>query len=210
MSGEGFLGRWSRLKKEITADSPAGEILDGELEVNAITTAIEVAPTDGIEVEAEPVELTDEDMPALETLTADSDYSGFLSPKVSEELRKMALRKLFGLPMFNVRDGLDDYDDDFTKFEALGDIIPAEMKYRMEKEAERLLADAEAAEDDGIEEIDDLDSVEEILNDEEPADDFAPELDSISDDAPLPVEFQADTLLPPGQKEHNQPTGMNS
>ena len=40
-------------------------------------------------------ERTDADMPPLESLSADSDFTGFLSPKVSESLRRAALRKLF-------------------------------------------------------------------------------------------------------------------
>ena len=92
--------------------------------------------------------LTDEDMPALESLDEGSDYSGFLSPGVSEELRRRALRKLFMSAVFNVRDGLDDYDEDFTSFEALGDIVTSDMKHMAEVEAERAKqarADAEPA-----------------------------------------------------------------
>ena len=79
--------------------------------------------------------LADEDMPPLETLTEESDYTGFLSPKVSDELRKLALRKLFHGSQFNICDGLDDYDEDFTKFAKLGDVITAEMRQRAELEA---------------------------------------------------------------------------
>ena len=63
----------------------------------------------------------------------------FFSPKVSEALRKQALRKLFGCSGFNIRDGLDDYDDDFTQFETLGDIITADMRHQMEMESRRRL-----------------------------------------------------------------------
>ena len=37
-------------------------------------------------------ELTDQDMPPLASLTADSDYSGSLSSKVSEALRRAACK----------------------------------------------------------------------------------------------------------------------
>lgn len=77
----------------------------------------------------------DADMPSIESLTEDSDFSGFMSPKVSEDLRKMALRKLFHSSCFNVCDGLDDYDEDFTTFEKLGNIITADIKHRFEMEA---------------------------------------------------------------------------
>ncbi|MCG7874275.1 MAG: DUF3306 domain-containing protein [Candidatus Thiodiazotropha lotti] len=93
----------------------------------------------------------DEDMPPLESLNDSSDYSGFLSPKVSEPLRKIALRKLFHGSDFNLCDGLDDYAEDFTKFEALGDVITADLKHQLEvqeqKEVEQqALAEAEPGE----------------------------------------------------------------
>ena len=87
-------------------------------------------------VEAEKVP-TDEDMPPLDSLDQNSDYSGFLSPGVTEGLRRRALRKLFLSAAFNVPDGLDDYDDDFTSFQALGDIVTSDMKHQAEMEAER-------------------------------------------------------------------------
>ena len=76
-------------------------------------------------------------------LGEDDDYSGFMSPGVSEALRAKALRKLFMSSKFNVVDGLNDYDDDFTSFEALGDIITSDMRHRMEVEAEKARAKAE-------------------------------------------------------------------
>ncbi len=80
---------------------------------------------------------TDADMPPLDALNEHSDYSGFLSPGVSEELRRLALRKLFHLPRFNVRDELDDCAEDYTGFTPLGDIVTADMRHRMELEKEK-------------------------------------------------------------------------
>ena len=77
----------------------------------------------------------DEDMPPVETLDEHSDVSEFFSPCVSDRLRTAALRKFFHSPVFNIVDGLDDYDDDFTSFKALGDIVTADMRHRMEMEA---------------------------------------------------------------------------
>ena len=85
-----------------------------------------------------PPPLTDADMPSLKDLDGDSDYAGFLSPDVSEELRRMALRQLFHSAQFNICDGLDDYDEDFTSFEKLGDIVTSDMKHRMEMEKKEL------------------------------------------------------------------------
>ena len=71
----------------------------------------------------------------LESLDEESDYTGFLSPGVSEDLRRMALRRLFHLPQFDIRDGLNDYDEDFRIFEPLGKIVTADMKYHAERQA---------------------------------------------------------------------------
>ena len=124
---EDFLHRWSRRKHE--AQQSVSD------EVSALSSSD--ATTERLP--------TDADMPPLDTLTDDSDYSGFFSPKVSETLRQQALRKLFRSAGFNIRDGLDDYDDDFTAFAELGDIVTADMQHQFEKQAQRLqeLADDE-------------------------------------------------------------------
>lgn len=94
-------------------------------------------------------------MPPIESLTAESDFTGFLSPKVSEALRKMALRKLFHGAEFNIRDGLDEYDGDYTKFEPLGDLVTSDMKFQIEMEARKKAEQAKqalVAEDEELEE----------------------------------------------------------
>ena len=79
-------------------------------------------------------------MPPLESLGEDSDYSGFLSPEVSDKLRQTALRKLFHGKAFNIVDGLDDYDDDFITALPLGDIVTADMRHQAEIELEKAKA----------------------------------------------------------------------
>ena len=112
--GGGFARRWSRRKRA----ARSGE----EASAEALPAVLEEAPAGALDAPAEPapvVELTDADMPPLDSLDEDSDYAGFLSPKVSEELRRAALRKLFSSALFNRVDGLDDYDEDFSSFEPL-------------------------------------------------------------------------------------------
>ena len=133
----GFLGRWSRLKTEArTADSEA--------------PAPPAAPAPAVQPEDAPPEL-----PPVESLTIDSDFRGFFHPKVDEDLRRSALRKLFSDPHFNVMDGLDVYIDDYSVSEP----IPPEMLAGM-KQAQRILRwaaghdDEEAAEERPESEID--------------------------------------------------------
>jgi hypothetical protein len=119
---QGWLSRWSRQK---LAMRDVANSLDQQVD----TSVSEVEQLDSQDLDALP---TDADMPPIESLTESSDYSGFMSPKVSEHLRRQALRKLFSSSSFNVCDGLDDYDEDFTQFTKLGDIVTADMKHQLE------------------------------------------------------------------------------
>ncbi len=127
-SRESPLSRWSRRKLE------AEQALEAETQPVA---RAEIASGD-LPAEAPAPVLTDADMPAIDTLSDESDFSPFMSPGVSDELRNLALRKLFGSPVFNIRDGLDEYDDDFTEFAKLGDIVTSDMKHRIEMEQQKL------------------------------------------------------------------------
>lgn len=139
----GFLARWSERKLQARGGIDPGDVPS---EPGADPA---VVPEEAMEAEDAPV-LTDADMPTLESLDEGSDYSGFLSPGVSEELRRKALSKLFHSAGFNIADGLDDYDEDFTQFLPLGDIITSDMRHQMEEAAKRLLVD-----DEGAAEVDD-------------------------------------------------------
>jgi len=119
---ENFVDRWSRLKS-VPPEESAVEMLPAKQKEQ-----IEPAPTDA-------------DMPPIDTLTADSDYSCFMSPAVSEPLRRLALRRLFHGMEFNQRDGLDDYDDDFTDFTKLADILTSDMRHRIEQESKQIKPD---------------------------------------------------------------------
>ena len=138
---EGPLRRWARRKREAAREKEAADEAPGRGPSRALSDAVQDAREPAGDAPAPaPVEeedLTDEDMPPLDSLDENSDYSGFLSPGVSEGLRRRALRKLFMSAVFNVRDGLDDYDEDFTSFEALGDMVTSDMRHQAEAESER-------------------------------------------------------------------------
>ena len=142
---EGRLSRWSRRKQQ-TREQAKKEDLALELEQpDSLENELVVNESEEISVEAQQPVLSDADMEPLESLSEDSDFSKFMSPGVSDELRNLALRKMFKAPIFNIRDGLDEYDEDYTTFEKLGDIVTADMRHQMELEAERK-AEIEAAE----------------------------------------------------------------
>ena len=163
---EGFLSRWSRLKQQTIEEPVVAEANEVE--------AREAEPAEPVEEVYQP---TDEDMPPLESLDEHSEYSGFMSPRVSEELRRLALRKLFHTAGFNIRDGLDDYDEDFTSFEPLGDIITSDMKFQAEMEAEkkaRQLLESEASETEPLPEEE---AVEAAMEDDQVAEPALAELE---------------------------------
>jgi hypothetical protein len=130
-SPESFLERWSRRKRGAgDADEPRGVVAGPEA----------VGP-EGAETDRP--SLTDADMPPIESLGDDDDYSGFLGESVSEALRQAALRRLFRSAKFNVTDGLDDYAEDFTTFAPLGNVVTADMKHRARQLLDRLAGGAE-------------------------------------------------------------------
>jgi len=81
---EAFLSRWSRLKREQPVEK----------------TAEPESPA--------PV------LPPIDSLTPESDFAGFMHPKVKDELRRLALKKLFNDPHFNVADPFEAYSGDWT------------------------------------------------------------------------------------------------
>jgi hypothetical protein len=101
---EAFLNRWSRLKKE-DRQRPAVE-------------------------EEKPAP----QLPAVDKLTPESDFTGFMHPKVEDALRRAALKKLFSDPHFNIPDPYEPYSRNFN----VEDPIPPELLATL-KQAEQLV-----------------------------------------------------------------------
>jgi hypothetical protein len=110
---ERFLSRWARLKQRTREHEETQQD----------------SPLPGPEADAPPPEL-----PPLEELNLDSDYGDFFHPKVDENLRRAALKRLFSDPHFNVMDGLDVYIEDYSKPNPL----PAEMLATL-RQAQKIL-----------------------------------------------------------------------
>jgi hypothetical protein len=146
-ASEPFFKRWARRKADSEAQAKQGAV-PAPAEESAAEDPAEDSRAAG---EAEALPPGDEDMPPLESLGEDSDYSSFLSPRVSAALRKQALRKLFRSPKFNVISELDDYIDDYRNFPALGDLVTSDMKHaaavllKKQLEAEEAAAAEKAA-----------------------------------------------------------------
>jgi len=80
-----FLARWSRLKRG-GGELPSAPVTETPLPV----------------------------LPDPQSLSFDDDFRDFLHAKVAESVKRVALKKLFHAPQFNVMDGLDVYIDDYS------------------------------------------------------------------------------------------------
>lgn len=117
--GGGFLSRWSRRKQAVRE----GQALPPEpaaARAQPVPAAPSVAATQppaapepapaGAPRETTPPPTLDD----VARLTPEADFSRFVAPDVSSEVRNAAVKKLFADPHFNVMDGLDVYIDDYS------------------------------------------------------------------------------------------------
>jgi hypothetical protein len=133
---DGFLGRWSKRKelvrqgKEIPAEpqkvavAPAPPPQPSPAGGGSLAALSPPPPGEGQGGGAAADEKPP--LPTLEdtrSLTPESDFTRFVQPGVTPEVKNAAMRKLFSDPHFNVMDGLDVYIDDYSK----PDPIPPEM-----------------------------------------------------------------------------------
>jgi hypothetical protein len=185
---EAFLARWSRRKtlsrQGEELPEPPEEAIAEQQEASPDTQQSSTPAEDGSpDHGGEEARLPDDaapELPPLDSLDENSDYSAFLRDGVPADVKQEALRKLFHSPKFNVRDGLDDYDWDLSNPEPLGDIITAEMRYRMKRELERL---AGLDEDEEREEETTTAAAVDTEEHDEPDNEVDPEAD---DDRPEP------------------------
>lgn len=126
----GFLSRWSQRKVQARQGA---ELPEAPAPLAAPAAA--EAPVDAPAPAAPPLPTLDD----VTQLTRESDFSRFVAPEVSGEVRNAALKKLFSDPHFNVMDGLDTYIDDYNT----PDPLPAAMLRQMAQAAYLGLAEPE-------------------------------------------------------------------
>jgi hypothetical protein len=101
------LSRWSRRKIEAKSESAASIAAPASTPVRVPAAPASAAPSSSLAPAP--------DLPSVDSLTFDSDFTAFLRPEVDETLKRAALKRLLRDPRFNVMDGLDVYIDDYTK-----------------------------------------------------------------------------------------------
>jgi hypothetical protein len=94
---ERFLNRWSRLKSES----------------KEVPQKAEEQPAPAL--------------PPVEELTPESDFTGFMHPKVEDVLRRVALKKLFRDPHFNTPDPFEPFSGDWTVGEPISEELLATL-----------------------------------------------------------------------------------
>lgn len=138
---EGRFARWSKMKTDKRNKDRAGRGRAAPVDLDEPTPLTDDLPEwqgdqkpsqevahltpDVSEEGGEQAErINPDDLPEVEDLDENSDYSAFMQDDVPEEKQRAALNKLWRVdPGFNFRDGLDDYDEDFTIVEAIAETV---------------------------------------------------------------------------------------
>jgi len=148
---ENFLGRWSRLKKEekrpaAAADKPVAQK----------PQAADQPPP----------------LPPLDKLTPQSEFSGFMHPKVEDALRRAALKKLFADPHFNIPDPFEPNSRDWNISDPISKEMLASLNqartllFTPQEKEHALLADQAKAEEEAYAEEEKRRAEREAKNDE--------------------------------------------
>jgi hypothetical protein len=138
------LSRWS--KKKLAHQNSNEAVVAEELADATDVLPADVLPAD--ELAAEEVEAIDDSLSTEQHLQkiADSDshqqLSGYLRTNCDNELKQAAMKKLFRASCFQLRDGLDDYDEDFSAMTKISPDFVAQMKSWVMNKSEELLSDA--------------------------------------------------------------------
>ena len=123
---QGFLSRWSRRKLQPESE----EQLEPESEA-----AAEVVSTEQVETSDE---VDQQDLPIWQQQDADPD------------LKKQALNALFKQAEFNELDYLNEYDEDYTTFPKLGNVVTQEMKRMLKLAEEKTRPESDVVEDNKL------------------------------------------------------------
>ena len=118
---EPFLSRWARVKHNQKQETPvlAGGLADKSNGVELANTSSDGFPQHKTAEEActepsLPGMPAAFELPSLDSLTPQSDFSPFMAKDVDRQLRNQAMKKLFTDPHYNIMDRLDTYIDDYS------------------------------------------------------------------------------------------------
>lgn len=127
---DNFLSRWSKRK------------LNPEQKTEQLT------PTE-LQTEPEQVELE----PLAETLEAAQETPIWQQKNADPKAKKHALQTLFKQVEFSELDGLNEYDEDYTSFTGLGNVVTREMKRMLELAEQKTRPEAEMLQQDQTQQL---------------------------------------------------------
>ena len=120
-ANEPFLSRWARVKHSQRQEMPVlvAGVADKSADVELPNTSRDGLPQHKTAEEActepsLPGTPTAVELPSLDSLTPQSDFSPFMAKDVDRQLRNQAMKKLFTDPHYNIMDRLDTYIDDYS------------------------------------------------------------------------------------------------
>ncbi|WP_399424803.1 DUF3306 domain-containing protein [Vibrio campbellii] len=158
-----FFSRWSKRKLEETTTEPTDAKVVGSVESTEPETAQahEELSTEAqtLATEASAIETESQETSSETTDPEEMSVAQLLVSEASESVKKAALRKMFLSEEFNVRDGLDDYDDDYSNLKSLSEGVAETLrdwvKEKTEEEpAEETTQSTESYEESDIESAD--------------------------------------------------------
>ncbi|HAV1373324.1 TPA: DUF3306 domain-containing protein [Vibrio parahaemolyticus] len=170
-----FLSRWSKRKLEESSQqdeeiTPIAETEQSEDCVTALSNADESSDALNVNEVSQSPDITAN----VETEKPEEmSVAQLLVSEASESVKKAALRKMFLSEEFNVRDGLDDYDDDYSNLKSLSKDVAETLRDWVKEKVEEE-PDAETAQgselnaDDIASELNADDIASEVVEEAEP------------------------------------------
>ncbi|EEZ86314.1 conserved hypothetical protein [Vibrio harveyi 1DA3] len=127
-----FFSRWSKRKLEEATTEPTDARVVESVESTEPETAQahEELSTEAqaLAAEASATETESQQTSSETTDPEEMSVAQLLVSEASESVKKAALRKMFLSEEFNVRDGLDDYDDDYSNLKSLSEGVAETLR----------------------------------------------------------------------------------
>ncbi|WP_394256322.1 DUF3306 domain-containing protein [Vibrio harveyi] len=153
-----FFSRWSKRKLEETTTEPTDAKVVDSVESTEPETAQahEELSTEAqaLATEASVTETESQQTSSETTDPEEMSVAQLLVSEAPESVKKAALRKMFLSEEFNVRDGLDDYDDDYSNLKSLSEGVAETLRDWVKEKTEEEPAEETTQSTESYEESD--------------------------------------------------------
>ncbi|PFG56120.1 uncharacterized protein DUF3306 [Vibrio sp. ES.051] len=135
-----FLSRWSKRKLEESSNLGDEEITPVEEEKAPASVSETLTPSTTVSLDNSEFNEATQDTTTVVDIENEQpeemSIASLLVSEASESIKKTALRKLFLSEEFNVRDGLDDYDDDYSNLKSLSQEVAETLRDWVKEQTE--------------------------------------------------------------------------